>query len=263
MVGLIVPLTGSLAAQALGGGGPTGIVRVASQGGLPEPTGSGALRYLEDQDLVVVDSTLGSGVSAIDAWVPAEAGLDGAGDLASLPWIEASGGTKARLWPGDSVGVEWTTAGTVSTAGGKVSVSGYSYLTITSTYAKILVVQRLRALPGGTVAESGIAAGSVVGGQGRWINTRCLSTGAVTQGTYQSITNKGRATGAAGKTIWTLIDQSSAKGPIRTWGDDGGVVVSDLSDMSSNGAYFQVMSVNSGGTGVTTEWDFVGAVGIV
>lgn len=261
MVGLIVPLTGSLAPIASTGGANT-INKVATWGSLPAATGSGAVYHVTSLGYAVYDL----GLDGLDVWVPLEAIQKSDGTYYDAAYAQASGSTEAALLPGVALGGEFTTTGTVDPddADG-VAVTGYTYLTITTTAPRLLAVQQLHALPGASVAESGVAAGSVVSAQGRWLNFRALNSGAVSLGLYQTQVQKGRLTAEAGKPFWMLLDQSNAKGPIRTWSAAGGsglVCLADRDDMSTSGAYFQVMSVDSGGTGVKTVWDYVALIAL-
>lgn len=262
MVGLILPLTGSLVPVASGGGGDNTITKVANWASLPAAMGSGAVRHVTSLGFAVYDL----GVGSLNCWVPLEIVQRVDGTFYDADFCTASGGAQAKLLPQVALDGEFNTTGTVDPddADG-VAVTGFTYLTITSTASRLLLVQQLHALPGASVAESGVAAGSVVGGQGRWINTRALDSGAVSMGGYQAQTQKGRLVAEAGKPIWTLLDQSAATGPIRAWSAGGGLgqgIVCDRADMSTSGAYFQVMSVNSGGSGVKTVWDFVALIAL-
>ncbi len=256
MVGLILPLAGSLVPLSSGGGGGNSITRVATWASVPPATGSGAVYHVTSLGFDIYDM----GVEGFNLWVPLEIVQKSDGTFYTPGYCQAAGGGKAKMLPGVALDAEFSTTGTVDVddADG-VAVTGYSYLTITSTASRLLLAQQLHALPGGTVAESGVAAGSVVGGQGRWINTRALSNGLVSMGGYQSQVQKGRLVAEAGRPIWTLLDQSAATGPLRAWSAGGGqgqCVVAERSDMNTSGAYFQVMSVNSGGTGVKSVWDY-------
>lgn len=262
MVGLILPLAGSLAPVPSGGGGANTITKVPNWAALSAPTGSGAVRFVTSLGFAVYDL----GVGDLNCWVPLEAIQKSDGTFYDADFAQASGGADAVLLPGVPLDGEFTTTGTVDPddAAG-VAVTGFTYLTITTTASRLLLVQQLHALPGASVAESGVAGGSVVGGQGRWINTRGLNGGAGSLGLYQTQVQKGRLTVEAGKPFWTLLDQSASKGPIRAWSAGGGlgqVIVADRSDMSTSGAYFQVMSVDSGGTGVKTVWDYVALIAL-
>lgn len=262
MVGLILPLAGSLAPVASGGGGANTITKVPNWAALSAPTGSGAVRFVTSLGFAVYDL----GVGDLSCWVPLEAIQKSDGTYYDADFAQASGGADAVLLPGVPLDGEFTTTGTVDPddADG-VAVTGYTYLPITSTASRLLAVQQLHALPGAGVAESGVAAGSVVSGQGRWLNFRALNSGAVSLGLYQSQVQQGRMTAEAGKPFWMLLDQSNAKGPIRTWSAAGGSGLACLADrgyMSTSGAYFQVMSVAFGGTGVKTVWDYVALIAL-
>ena len=256
MVGLILPLAGSLVPLSSGGGGGNSITRVATWASVPAATGSGAVYHVTSLGYAVYDL----GLDGLNLWVPLEAVQKSDGTYYTAGYCQAAGGAEAKMLPGVALDAEFSTTGTVNVddADG-VAVTGYSYLTITSTATRLLIAQQLHALPGGTVAESGVAGGSVVGGQARWINARALSGGLVSMGLYQSQVQKGRLVAEAGKPFWALLDQSAATGPLRAWSAGGGLgqgVIAERADMSTSGAYFQVMSVNSGGTGVKTVWDY-------
>lgn len=262
MVGLILPLTGSLAASSTGGGGANTINEVATWAALPAASGSGAVYHVTSLGYAVYDLVVG----ALAVWVPLEAVQKSDGTYYSAAYAQAAGGAEAVLLPGVPLDGEFATTGTVDPDDlDGVAVTGYTYLTITTTAPRLLAVQQLSALPGAGVAESGVAAGSVVSAQGRWINFRALNSGAVSMGLYQSQVQQGRMTAEAGKPFWMLLDQSSTKGPIRTWSAAGGsglACLADRDDMSTSGAYFQVMSVDSGGTGVKTVWDYVALIAL-
>jgi hypothetical protein len=196
-------------------------------------------------------------------WLPSEAVRKADGSLYTLTWARDGAGEKCKLFPGDTVPAGWTLVGTCTTTGGVVTISGYLNTVVVSTGARALTVAQYHALPGGSVAEAGVAGGCVVGGTGRWINTRLTSGGVVSHGLYQTTASKGRLLGDAGLPIFGLLDQSNAAGPVRAWsagGEPGQVAASERTDMNSGGAYFQIMSVDLGGTGVSLELDLAGLV---
>jgi hypothetical protein len=242
-----------------GGGGGGGIETAATWGALPAATGSGVQRVVLDSGLRVTDCA----VEGEYYWLPSEAVRKADGTLYALAWARDGGGEKCRLRPGDAVPGGWTLAGTCTTTGGVVTINGYINTVVVSTEARALTVVQYHALPGGSVAEAGVAGGCVVGGTGRWVNTRLTSGGIVSHGLYQSTASKGRLLGDAGLPIFGLLEQSNAGGPVRAWsagGEPGQVAACERTDMNSGGAYFQIMSVDLAGTGVSLELDFAGLV---
>ncbi len=242
-----------------GGGGGDSIDIVATWGALPAATGSGAQRVVLDSGLRVTDCD----VEGEYYWLPSEAVRKADGTLYTLAWARDGAGEKCRLRPGDAVPGGWTLVGTCTTTGGVVTISGYLYTTVTSTEARALTVAQYHALPGGTVAEAGVSGGCVVGGTARWINTRLTPAGIVTHGLYQTTTSEGLLEGGAGLPIFGLLEQSDAAGPVRAWsagGAPGQVAACERADMNAAAAYFQIISVNLGGSGVSLELDFAGLV---
>lgn len=236
-----------------------GLASVATWGALPAASGSGDERLVLNSGLRVTDCD----VEGVFLWLPSEAVRKADGTLYTLAWARDGAGEKAKVFPGDTVPGGWTVSGTLTTGGGVVTVSGYAVTAIVSTASRALIVAQYHALPHVSVAESGIAGGTVVSGTARWHNTRLTSGGIVTQGLYRTLTSKGRLVGGAGLPIFGLLDQSAATGPLRSWSAGGGpgeVVTSDRTDMSTSGAYFQVMSVDAMGTGVSQELDYAGLV---
>jgi len=242
-----------------GGGSGGGVETVATWGALPAASGSGVQRIVSASGLRVTDCD----VEGDFLWLPSEAVRKTDGTLYALAWARDGAGEKCKLYPGDTVPAGWTVNGTLTTTGGVVTVTGYGVTTVVSTNPRALTVAQYHALPDGSVAESGVAGGCVVGGTGRWINTRLTSGGLVSHGLYQTTTSRGRLLGAAGVPVFGLLDQSDAAGPIRAWsagGTPGQVAADERADMSASGAFFQIMSVNSGGSGVAQELDFAGLV---
>lgn len=240
-----------------GGGGGGGILTVPAWLGLPTATGSGNERIVLSSGLRVTDCDIEEEYH----WLPSEAVRKADGTLYTLAWARDGAGEKCRLRPGDTVPAGWTLSGVCTTTGGVVTISGYIYTSVVSTEGRALTVAQYHAVPGGTVAEAGVAGGTIAAGTGRWINTRLTPGGIVTLGTYLATTTKGRLVGDAGLPIFGLLDQLDAAGPIRAWsagGEPGQVVACERSDMSTVGAYFQLMSV--GGGSVSLELDFAGLV---
>lgn len=232
---------------------------MADWSALPVATGSGTERVVLDSGLRVTDCD----IEGEYFWLPSEAVRKADGTLYTLAWARDGAGEKCKLVPGDTVPAGWTLSGTCTTGGGVVTISGYINTVVTSTEARALTVAQYHALPGGTVAEAGVAGGCVVGGTGRWVNTRLTPGGLVSHGLYRATASNGRLLGGAGLPIFGLLDQANATGPVRAWsagGDPGQVAACERTDMNSGGAYFQLMSVNSGGTGVSLELDFAGLV---
>lgn len=237
------------------GGG--GIESVATWGDLPAASGSEEERVVLDSGLRVTDCD----VEGEFHWLPSEAVRKDDGTLYTLAWARDAADNKTRLRPGDTVPAAWSVSGTVTTTGGYVNVTGYVNCEVVSTAPRALVLASYAALPDAGVAESGVAGGCVVGGTGRWINTRLQANGHVTHGLYQTDTSGGHLDGAANRPIFGLIEQTTAQGPVRAWsaaGAPGQAVASKRSDMNTGGAYFQVMSVNGGGTGVLQQLNYAG-----
>jgi hypothetical protein len=249
-----------------GGGGGSGVPIVAQESDLPAASGSGDLYYVVEGGLVVVDTMIGTN----PLWLPVEALRQSDGTYYSAAWGQNAAGDPAKVFPGDVLTVgagRWTFGGAgidPNDALG-VAVNGYGYIDLVGTASRVLIVQKLVALPGPSVAESGIMGGSTVGGTARYINSRIDDAGEITHGLYQTITSQGVFLGEADKTFWTLVDMNSAGAAIRSWSMGagaslGGTALSTRANMGITGAYFQMMSVNPAGTGVKTVWAHAGLI---
>lgn len=253
MVGLIVPLTGSLAAQSTGGG--AGVVTYATEAALPTPTGSGDLAYCEEVGAVLIDTSITGG----HMWLPAEAVVKEDGTLFDAAYGASSGGSVARVVAGTTITTgagHWTLsgAGAIDTADPDgVAVTGYGYMSLVGTARRLLIVSKWHTVHAGA-NECSVMGGSTYGGQTRYVNSRLTPAGLVTQGLYLTTTSKGLLKGETGKTIWTLVEQEAASSAVRSWSAGcqdtlGASCVSERQDMGTSGAYMQLMSVNNGGTG--------------
>ena len=119
----------------------SGIITAANWGALPAATGSGAQRLVLDRGQAFTDVT----VEDMALWLPDRAIRDAAGALRTLTWSRDTGGEKCRLRPGDTVPAGWTlgggsTAGSISTAGGKVSLTGYLYTDVADNDAALTIL---------------------------------------------------------------------------------------------------------------------------
>ena len=237
----------------------TGIVAVDDWADLPTATGSGDEYIVRACGLVVTDCE----IEGAYQWLPSEAVRRSDGTLYTTAWARDAADNPCKIFPGDSYPGTWTLSGTCTTTGGKVTISGYLYAAVASTAARVLVVVQYRALPDGSVSEAGVAGGSVVGGTGRWLNTRLTPAGAVTMGLYQTSVSAGTLAGQAGLPVFGLLDQTSVTSVVRAYsagGAPGTVAMTDRTQMDASGAYFQIMSVDSGGSGVSLELDYAGLI---
>lgn len=236
-----------------------GVARVSNWAALPVAAGTGDERFVSSCGVCVTDCD----IEGEYHWLPSEAVWKSDGTMYTLAWARDGASEKCRLRPGDTIPAGWTLTGTCTTTSGVITIAGYVYTSVVSTSSRALTVAQYHDLPGGTVSECGVAGGTVVGGTGRWINTRLSPAGRVTLGVYQVVSSAGRLAGEAGQPIFGLLDQSDTDATIRAWsaaGTPGQTACCARSDMNAIGAYFQLMSVNSGGSGVSLELDFAGLI---
>jgi hypothetical protein len=236
------------------GGGAGGIPSYDTEANLPTPTGSGDLAYCEEVGAVLVDTSVSGG----HQWLPAEAVVKEDGSLYSAAYGQSSGGSVARVVEGTTItegAGHWTLSapGAIDTADPDgVAVTGYGYMSLVGTARRFVIVSKWHTVHA-NAAEASVMGGSTYGGQPRYVNSRFIG-GLVRSGLYLTTTSKGRLKGQTSKTIWTLVDQEEATSAIRSWSAGcqdtlGAAAVSERQDMGTSGAYFQLMSVDSGGTG--------------
>jgi hypothetical protein len=253
MVGLILPLASSLAAQSTGGG--AGVVTYATEAALPTPTGSGDLVYCEEVGAVLIDTSITGG----HMWLPAEAVVKEDGTLYSAAYGQSSGGSVARVVAGSTIteGAEhWILggAGAIDTADPDgVAVTGYGYMSLVGTARRFIIISKWHTV-NAMAAECAVMGGSTYGGQTRYIGSRLTTGGIVQTGLYLTTTSKGLLKGETGKTIWTLVEQEAATSAIRSWSAGcqdtlGASCVSERQDMGTIGAYMELVSTNLEGTG--------------
>ena len=232
-----------------------GIPTYATEADLPTATGSGDLAYCEEVGAVLIDTPITGG----HMWLPAEAVIKEDGTLFSAAYGASSGGSVSRVVAGTTItegAGHWTLsgAGAIDTADPDgVAVTGYGYMSLVGTARRFIIVSKWHTVHADAV-EASVMGGSTYGGQARYVNSRFTPGGLVQSGLYLTTTSKGRLKGETGKTIWTLVEQEAATSAVRAWsagcGDTkGAACVSERQDMGTSGAFFQLMSVNGGGTG--------------
>jgi hypothetical protein len=240
--------------------------RVDSLGDLPTPSGSGLIYFVNELGFSLADLD----IEGWSEWHPAEAVVKSDGTPYNAAWLQSSIGSKAKLWPGDAIPSDMILSGAGAVdpdhADG-IAVDGYGYFSITSTVSRFLIVQKYHALPDPAAFEASVMGGAIYGGNPYYIVSRIRPDGLASSGAYQTVSTKGRLVGAALKTLWTLVDLTDPKGPIRMWsaGAGGGqCAVCEVADMGTIGAYFQMMSVSLGGsaTGTPTIWKYAGVAGL-
>jgi hypothetical protein len=249
-----------------------GVTTVADWGALPAATGSGAQRLVLDRGQVFTDVT----VEDVSLWLPDRAIRDAAGALRTLTWSRDTGGEKCRLRPGDTVPAGWTlgggsTAGSISTAGGKVSLTGYLYTDVADSDAALtILVMQLHSASAfantsannniGVFAGNNNAGNAMVGLRVRGTS----STPPLDVGYYNNSIGKGRALAKVGEPSFALIDWSSGGLALADGiGTPSDSIVGPQSLFSAGQRWCEAVSIDEGGTDRLLELDLFGQIKVV
>lgn len=250
-----------------------GVSAIATYDDLPTATGSEERYYVEDRGEVFTDVT----VEDMSLWLPDAAIRDDAGELRTLTWSRDTANEKCRLRPGDTVPAGWTlgggsTAGSISTAGGKVSLTGYLYADVADNDAALtILVMELYAASGFANSNAnnnvGLFAGNDNGAVAAMVGLRVrgtTSTPPLDVGYYNTSIGKGRASARVGEPSFLIIDWSA--GGLAQVGGVGApvdVIVGAQANFSGANQWFELVSIDEGGTDRLIEYALVGQIKVV
>lgn len=251
------------------GGGGGGIILAANWGALPTATGSENQRFVLDRGQVFTDVT----VEDVSLWLPDRAIRDAAGAIRTLTWSRDTAGVKCRLRPGDTVPAGWTlgggsSAGSISTAGGKISLTGYLYTPVADNDAALtILVMQLHSASAFANSNSGNNIGVFAGNNNAgnaMVGLRVRSTSTTPPlgvGYYSTSIGKGRALAKVGEPSFALIDWSSGGlALVDGIGTPSDSIVGPQSLFGAAAAWCEAVSIDEGGTDRLLELDIFGQI---